>query len=175
MRLIHYIDQHSNKRTIIILLTFTLIGALLIFSQYFGITPLADEKALDPLYYYDSTKFYEILHSLSVNDRTSYKLIHLADYIFMFGFYPLITFGLSFVLKGMVNFRFVILLPLLSLFCDFFENLIMDLHLYFYPSEIHILGGIAGYLTALKFGSLFLSVIIFIIFFIVKTFKTDKE
>mgnify|MGYP007094912103 CR=1 FL=1 len=96
-----FIEKLDNNKVIICLLTFTIVGITLIFSQYFGLFPLADEYALDMLNYYSKSQFFSTIALLDQSSRTSYLMIHLADYLFMIGFYQLIGIGLYRIIKIM--------------------------------------------------------------------------
>lgn len=171
MKVINFIYKHNTKKYIIITSLLALIGMVLIFTQYFGLVTLSDDKALDMLFTYNSSKFYNILHILTESDRLAYKLIHLADYIFIVGIYPLISLALSKVINMNKKKKVLIMVPLIAGLFDMLENIMMDIHLYFYSNEFLFLGNLSGVFTTIKFLSLYLSVIILVIFSVIKLVK----
>lgn len=151
------------------------VGIILIFTQYFGAVTLADDKALDMLFNYDKTTFYEILHLLDNSDRLAYKLIHIADYAFIIGVYPLISMGLSRSIEKTKKLRVLIVLPLIAGLFDFLENLMMDIHLYAYPKEIILLGSLSGSFTTLKFIFLYTSLLVLLFFGALKLLRRNNN
>lgn len=170
-KVIHWIYTHNTKRYIIITITFALLGIILTFSQFFGTISLADDKALDMLFYYNKTTFYEILHQLTASERIAYKFIHIGDYLFIVGAYPLLSIGLSKMISIEKKERLFIVIPILAGLFDLFENIAMDIHLYFFPREIVFLGEISGIFSASKYTLLYLSVGLIILIPLFKFFK----
>lgn len=175
MRIVNCIYKHNTKWYFLGAALLMLVGIILIFTQYFGAITLADDKALDMLFNYDKATFYNILHLLDESDRLAYKLIHLADYIFILGVYPLISIGFSRLIRKDHKIRILVLLPLVAGLFDFLENLMMDIHLYAYPSEIQFLGSLAGIFTTIKFICLYASIILIAIFGVLRILKLNKK
>ena len=153
----------NNRKMAIGFAVAMLLGVTLIFSQYFGAFPLSDEYALDMLMYYSKERFFDTLNLLDSVSRTSYLMIHLADYIFMFGFYQLIALGLYKLTVTLDKLKPIVLIPYLAFLGDFLENIIMDLHLLIYPSQINLLGYLAGVVTFVKFSSMYLALALLIV------------
>ena len=174
MKVMNFVYKYNTKQYFLSPILLMLVGIVLIFTQYFGAVTLADELALDMVYHYDKTTFFNILHLLSESDILAYKLIHLADYIFILGFYPLISMGLSKLISKTNKISILVLLPFVAGIFDILENISMDIHLYAYPFEISFLGSIAGIFTAIKFTCLYSSFIFLLImgvYNIIKYFK----
>lgn len=152
-----------------------LAGMILIFTQYFGAVTLADDKALDMLFNYDKTTFYEILHLLDNSDRLAYKLIHIADYIFIIGVYPLISMSLSRSIEKTKKLRVLIVLPLIAGLFDALENIMMDIHLYAYPKEIIFFGSLSGSFTTIKFILLYTSLLVLLFFGVLKLLRRNNN
>ncbi len=147
----------SLKAYILILLSLT--GIILIFTQYFGRFPLEEKYALDMMYYYNQSDFFGSLLAMDTYNRLSYLMIHIADYIFMIGIYPLMGLILA---RSFTKTAWMPIIPLFALVFDFFENILFDFHLIFYPTQVRIFGTIAGICTPLKFAAFLLSIILII-------------
>jgi hypothetical protein len=160
-----YVYRHNGLKWIILTGLLMFLGMLLIFTQYFGGVSLADEKALDMLFWYDQETFYTVLNSLSKTDRMAYKLIHIADYIFIIGLYPLLSIGISRNIKQINWVRYIVLIPLLAGVFDVLENIAMDVHLYLYPQQFYILGTCAGIFSTAKFVALLFAVLLLVVSF----------
>ncbi len=158
-----FIDKLNNKKTVIVLIILMMIGISLIFTQYFGLFPLDDDYALDMLNYYSKTKFFNNLESMNQSSRISYFMIHLGDYIFMFGFYQLLGVFLYRLINIKSRLRYLTIIPYLAFLFDFLENILMDIHLAIFPNQIDFLGYIAGISTFLKFTTLYLSLILIVL------------
>lgn len=154
-----FVNVFNNKKGIILLMVFTVVGIVLIFSQYFGYYQLSDDYALDMVTYYSKADFFNNLESLSESSRVSYQMIHLADYLFMFGFYQLLGIVIYRLSKKYSNLGYIVFLPYIALGCDFIENIMVDIHLIIYPSQIEFFGYIAGYSTFMKFSFLYITLI----------------
>ncbi len=175
MKTVKWVYNHNTKWYLIGALILALVGMLLIFTQYFGGVTLADDKALDMLFNYDKAKFYEILHLLDASDRLAYKLIHIADYVFICGVYPLISMAISKVIGKRKKIELLVLLPLIAGLFDVLENLMMDIHLYAYPSEIMFMGSLSGVFTTLKFSLLYVSILLLVGLWIFKLIWKKKN
>lgn len=174
MKVVELVYKYNSKTNVIIAAAIALIGMTLIFTQYFGFLYLADEKALDVLHYYDQSMFYSVLNSLTASDIFAYKLIHLADYVFIIGLYPLVSFSLSKVIRRTSSMKYLVLLPLIAGDFDLLENLMMDIHLYFHPTEFMFLGSISGIFTAMKFLLLYISVLVLFVLCLKRKLNTIK-
>ncbi len=166
MKIINWLFSHNGRKNLLWFSIIALIGITLIYSRYFGLLSISNEKILDMLFFYNHSTFYETLNSLTDSEILAYKLIHIADYVFAIGFYPILIFLLTRTIDINNKYRRMILLPLLAGLFDFLENIMMDIHLYLNLSSETILGSLSGIFTILKFGLLFISIIIFLIFLI---------
>jgi len=133
------------------------------FTQGFGLFPLADDKALDIKNFYDLKIFNDVLDSLTKTDRANYLVIHVFDYLFMISFYPLLSLIFTYIYQKDSPWSLLVGFPLLALLCDFLENISMDIHLVFYPTKIEFIGYIAGIFTFLKFAFLYVSIVAIIV------------
>lgn len=161
-------DKLNNKKTIILLFMFMIVGITLIFTQYFGLFPLEDKYALDMLNYYSKTQFFNNIESMNQSSRLSYFMIHVGDYIFMFGFYQLLGIVIYKLIISNPKLIYLAFIPYVAFLFDFLENFIMDIHLAIYPNQIEILGYIPGVFTLLKFTTLYLSIILIVFGFVYK-------
>ncbi|MBN2879304.1 MAG: hypothetical protein JXN65_06685 [Clostridia bacterium] len=149
------INHFLKKLNVWILIVLALTGIILIFTQYFGRFPLDEKYAMDTQYFYTKAEFFGSLSAMDAASRLSYLMIHIADYIFMLGIYPLM--GLI-VARSFAKPMWMPIIPLLAFAFDFSENILFDLHLIIYPAQIGFLGTVAGICTPLKFAAFFLSV-----------------
>lgn len=170
----NFIQRLSKKKSVIILMIISVIGMLLIFTQYFGVFPLEDKYALDMLNYYTKTQFFNNLELMDESSRVSYIMIHIGDYLFMTGFYQLLAVAIYKLLQKPSKLAYVFFVPYLAFFFDFMENLMMDIHIIIYPAQIVVFGSIAGVSTFLKFMSLYLSMLIIIVSIIYKFTLKNK-
>jgi len=122
--------------------------------------------------YYTKAEFFSSLSAMDAASRMSYLMIHIADYIFMLGVYPLMGY---IVARNFEKPSWVSLIPLLAFVFDLLENTIIDLHLLFYPAQAAFAGTIASISTPLKFAAFFLSVGLIIAALVKAVFiKRDK-
>ncbi|XMB71660.1 hypothetical protein RJI07_06000 [Mycoplasmatota bacterium WC30] len=173
IKLINFVYNHNTKWYLISATALMFVGVVLIFTQYFGAITLADDKALDMLFNYDKTTFYAILHLLDDSDRLAYKLIHISDYVFIIGVYPLISMSLSRFIEKTKKLRVLIVLPLIAGLFDILENIMMDSHLYAYPNEIMFMGSLSGIFTTIKFLCLYASVVLLLFFGLFKLIRRN--
>jgi len=157
--MLNWIYKHNTKWYLLGCTTLIIVGIVLIFTQYFGLVYLADDKALDMLFSYNQSTFFSILHALTESDRIAYKLIHLGDYLFIFGIYPLIAMGLSRSISQSHWAKYFIYFPLVAGIFDILENLMMDIHLYAYPHEFPLFALFSGVFSTSKFLFLYGSVL----------------
>jgi len=111
------------------------------------------------LYYYKQSDFFNSLLSMDAASRLSYLMIHIADYIFMLGIYPLMGLILA---RRFTKAVWIPIIPLLAFAFDFLENILFDFHLIFYPAQVRFFGTIAGICTPLKFAAFFASIVLVI-------------
>ena len=166
MKIMNWFFYHNGKKFLLWFSIIALIGITLIYSRYFGLLSISNDKILDMMFFYDHSTFYEVLHSLTASEILAYKLIHIADYVFAIGFYPILIIFLTKTIDINNKYRLMILLPLLAGLFDVLENLTMDIHLYLNIFDVTILGHLSGIFTILKFGLLFMSIMIFLIILI---------
>lgn len=169
------LDKINNKNTIIILLIFMIVGITLIFTQYFGFFPLDEKYALDMLNYYNKTQFFNNIVSMDSSSRLSYFMIHVGDYLYMFGFYQLLGVIIYKLIKDKSILIYLVIFPYLAFLFDLLENIIMDIHLAIYPNQIQILGYIPGVCTFLKFTTLYLSITILVVGLIYKLINKYRK
>lgn len=161
-------EKLNNKKVIILLFLFMFIGITLIFTQYFGLFPLNDEYALDMLNYYSKTLFFNSIESMDQPSRLSYFMIHLGDYLFMFGFYQLLGLAIFKLINRKSKLIYLATIPYFAFLFDFLENIIMDIHLAIYPNQIEVFGYVAGISTFMKFISMYVSLLLILLLFIYK-------
>ena len=171
MKIINWFFKHNGKKFLLWFSIIALIGITLIYSRYFGLLSISNDKILDMMFFYDHSTFYEVLHSLTASEILAYKLIHIADYVFAIGFYPILIIFLTKTIDINNKYRLIILLPLLAGLFDVLENLMMDIHLYLNIFDVTILGRLSGIFTILKFGLLFMSIMILLIILIKRRIK----
>ena len=166
------INNFLKNLNVYVHIVLTLVGITFIFTQYFGRFPLDEKYALDMLYYYKQSDFMGSLLSMDAASRLSYLMIHIADYVFMLGIYPLMGLILA------RSFKKVVWLPVIPLFAfvfDFLENILFDFHLVFYPAQVPFFGTIAGICTPLKFAMFFASLALVIAALIKVIFFRKKK
>lgn len=168
-------EKLSKKKSVLILILLTIIGIVLIFTQYFGLFPLEDQYALDMLNYYSKTQFFDNIEAMDKSNRLSYFMIHIGDYLFMTGFYQLLAVAIYKILHNNSKIVYLILVPYLAFIFDFLENLMMDIHLMLYPKQIDIFGYIAGVSTFIKFTTLYSSITIIVLAIIYRFITKHKK
>ena len=85
---------------------------------------------------------------ISAGEKTQYLLLHLTDFIVIFGMDMLFSFTLIKLLK---HNQWIFVMPLITMLFDYTENIVFDLHLLIYLTQIQCLGSIAGLFTVTKF------------------------
>lgn len=173
MKIMNWFFKHNWKKFLLWFSIIALIGITLIYSRYFGFLSISNDIILDMMFFYDHSTFYEVLNSLTDAEILAYKLIHIADYVFAIGFYPILIIFLTKTIDINNKYRLLILLPLLAGLFDVLENLTMDIHLYLNISDVTILGCLSGIFTILKFGLLIMSIMIFLIILIKRRIKNN--
>ena len=149
------INNFLKNLNVYILIALTIVGITLIFTQYFGRFFLDEKYALDMLYYYNQSDFFGSLTAMDAASRLSYLMIHIADYVFMLGIYPLMGLILA---RSFEKPLWIPAIPLFAFLFDFLENILFDFHLVFYPAQVPFFGSLAGVCTPLKFAAFFASV-----------------
>lgn len=178
MEILNYIAKKvSGKIVLILFLTSAFLGTLLV-TSVFGKLILDPSLTMDPLHYYNSETFFKNLEILGNEGRSSYLILHLIDYLFITQFYLFFVCSLNVLLRKASSnkgINLLCLLPILSGFSDFMENLLIDISILLYPKTIVILGDIAGVFTFMKFSSLYLVFIFLFISLFVLLFKTVRS
>lgn len=156
--IINWIKNHNATKTIIIYTSIAFITYLCMWTNLFGIiTDFNTNLMLDAKLIYTANTFTTTINSYSDTQSLSYLMIHFVDYIFILTFYPALTMILTRINRMNSKLLFV---PILALFCDLLENIIIDVALM--QSIPRFLGSISGLLTSFKFIAIFVSVILII-------------
>lgn len=165
MKKIHDFLNKYNLREFIVVITFiAIITYLLMLTNVFGLLKFDKSIMLDLSLFYNGNDFIDNFLSVSETQLYYYQIIHIIDYVFIFTFYPVLTFILSKQVKKQLY--LFILVPILSMMFDLFENLIIDFHIHFGVSKV--LGSICGIITLLKFISIILTILLILIYYIRK-------
>jgi len=88
----------------------------------------------------------------------SYLILHAEDYIFIMTFYPWLALTMFGLIPNEKKKMFFLLIPLLAMACDFFENVVIDISLL--SHSFSALGYVAGFLTLFKFVFLLIAIIL---------------
>ncbi len=172
-KLMNFIHRYNTKRIFRILLVISAFCYILMGTKVFGLlSDFNSEYMLDLLLYYSGDKFVSALESISAAQIGYYRILHSIDYLFIVTFYPLLVLILDRFIEGKNKFKYLMLLPVLAMLCDLFENLIIDFHLSIGVGSF--LSTMSGILTTLKFTSIFITIIIAIVF-ITKSIKRRRS
>jgi hypothetical protein len=158
-RVFAWISLNNKKRFVIPLAVIAALTYLLLGTNFFGlISDFNRGSMLDMQYFYTGNDFIAILNSLSLAEESAYLYMHIIDYIFIFTFYPTLTFLFDYVNKHHSN---IVLLPILAMIFDLLENIIIDIKLL--ASIPSFFGSLAGIFTVLKFSILIISGILIVV------------
>jgi hypothetical protein len=169
-RLFKWISLHNKKQIVITFAIAALLSYISMGTYFFGMINNFDKNLmLDMQFFYTGNDFIAALNNLNPLEVNSYLYMHLIDYVFIFTFYPTLTFLFDFINKHQSN---IVLLPILAMLFDLFENLIIDMQLL--TSIPKFLGSIAGIFTILKFSTLIISgILILVNIYLNRRRKTD--
>ena len=160
-----YLENYKSKNWIILLLFSVFITYILMLTNIFGLLSDFDRSImLDLLFFYQGDEFINNFISVTDIQLYYYQMIHIVDYIFILSFYPLLFIILAKqkILKNYI----ILIIPLMAMFFDLLENLIIDFHMNFGVSEF--LGSLSGVSTLIKFLTIFVTLILITILFIRK-------
>ena len=167
LKLINWINKSNTKNIFRTLLIISGLCYLLVGTNIFGLLSDFDSKyMLDLVFYYSGDKFITTLANISVTQAGYSQLIHYIDYLFIATFYPLLVLILVRIINNAHKAKYYIILPILAMICDFSENLIIDIQLSYGVGNFF--AGISGILTLLKFIFIITTIIIAIVFIIIK-------
>lgn len=159
----------KSYKYIIIFSSISLFLFIAMTSNAFGLlngSNFNSNMMLDKKFYYTSFEMNNLISSLNSEMIKTYFSLHLIDYLFILFFYP--TLGL--LMFNVSNKRIKILLvPLLAMVFDIIENIFIDFSLYHGLSNIVM--SLTGFITLLKFGCIFISIILIIYYIIKKILK----
>lgn len=164
--MIDRILERANIKRLSVWTIITLIFATCIVTLFFGRLQVVEEATLDSLNYYTADTFFSYLELQGEVGRTNYLYLHIFDYLFMISFALLLMTALAMLVKGKTMkknpgaFRFIILLPILSLCADFIENICIDVSLMAFPRKVDLLANIAGSATFVKMNVITANLII---------------
>lgn len=146
-----------------VLIGIAVVGMLLMYTNYFGLVDITVAfPQVDLLGFYSAERFFEGVNTVMIaGEKTPYLLLHLSDYIMIFGMDILLSLLLTKLLK---HNNWVFIVPLFTMLFDYTENILFDLHLLIYPTQINFLGSLAGVFTILKFTSMVVMVVLAIVY-----------
>lgn len=172
-KILSWIQFHNNHKFVITLTILSTFCYLLMGTQIFGVIGEFDNQyMLDMTLIYSGNTFIETFRNISELQIKYYQTIHHIDYLFILTFYPLLVLLISRVYKKKET--YVVFLPVIAMFSDFFENLIIDIHIHYGVSIIF--ASLSGIFTFLKFLVITISILIIIYVFIKrKRTKHDVE
>ncbi len=157
------------KYIFIILSSISLILFIAMTTNAFGLlngSNFNSNMMLDKKFYYTSFEMNNLITSLNSEMIKTYFLLHLIDYLFIIFFYPALGLLMFSVSNKKIE---IILIPLLAMFLDIIENILIDFSLFHGLSSIVM--SIAGIITLLKFSCILISIILIIYYIIKKILK----
>lgn len=155
-KILDFFEYIGNKKFVVIFITCYIISFILLTSTF---KYTDKDNILDLKFSYSSEEIYRVFDAIGEPGRSYYIKGALIDYVYMI-FYSLTLISvISFLLKNTgirSNIKkYILFIPLLILFFDFFENLFILVMLKAYPERIYPLDVITPYFTTLKWISFF--------------------
>lgn len=136
------------------------------------------EDSPDTSFFYTKDELYLIADSYGEEGRAFYvHQRYTFDVIWPIAYGLFLTLGLAYVVKDHKNLwmRRVYTLPIAAVFIDYLENIMTATVMYRFPRETIIFSDLAGFVTSLKWISLSLSFVLFIVLFVIFTIHKIKE
>jgi hypothetical protein len=165
----------SKSKIIVALLLFLLANLLMHFSP-FGSIALAQitgtQSLPDTLFFYSPNDLFNLLTIYGVQGRIMYLNFQLIDY-----FYPLV-YGyllMAFLFHNLIYSRFHnwLLIPILPVLFDYFENILIRIQISSFPNPNNELALLSSSFTTLKW--LFISLIILVTVYLYIRKKLKQE
>lgn len=153
------LHKTANWKLLLLLCITTTILASCLVTMCFGRLNLNPDASLDAMSYYTAETFYQSIEVQGEPGRTAYLRLHLIDYLFITQFYPLFVLIMTLLLHKLSTSRKLAplaLLPIFSALMDLLENISIDVSILLYPTQIAVLGRVAGIFTFLKIHSIYL-------------------
>ena len=151
--------KQNKLMSVVPLVMIAALAYTLILTKVFGLNSFLNmDSILDSQLFYTGSHFLDTLSSLSAEEVLAYLYMHLIDYLFIFSFYPVLSFIFDNINK---NDSKIVYLPLLAMFFDFSENVIIDVKLLY--SIPDIFATVSGICTLLKFSVLLISIVLMLL------------
>lgn len=155
--IIEWIEKNNTKKIrtfygLVALFCYVLMGTKL----FWIISDFDTAYMMDLKLFYSGPFFISTLADITPIQAEYYQIIHYIDYIFIMTFYPLL---MMFLLYNIYNLsKNFIIIPIIAMFCDLFENILIDFHLHMGISQT--LGGLVGILSFIKFFTIFVTILL---------------
>ena len=157
--IIDWIDKNNTKKVrlfygLVAVFCYVLMGTKI----FWLIKDFDTSYMLDLKFFYSGPYFISTLADIPSIQAEYYQIIHYIDYIFIMSFYPLL---MMFLLKNTYNIsKNLIIIPITAMFCDLFENILIDFHLHVGISQT--MGSMVGILSFIKFFSILITLTLII-------------
>lgn len=163
------LEKYCTRKSILLLLVINLIFPAIIFPLFQG-NP--DNIPLDLQFSYTPEKAYQLLAQFSAEDLKTYQIIELTVDIV----YPLLYgFFLSLLIFKFRKNSLLVLIPLLAIVADLFENTGIALLISSLPKQLHTVASITSFFSSLKWSLIFISFLLILILGIQKLTLSRKR
>ena len=162
------LEKYSTKKSILILLVINLIFPTIIFPLFHG-SP--DNIPLDLQFSYTPEKAYQLLAQFSAEELKMYRILELTGDVI----YPIVYgFFLSLLIFKFRKNSLLVLIPLLAIVADLFENTGIVILISSLPKQLNTIASITSVFSTLKWSLIFISILLIVIFGVQRLFLNKK-
>lgn len=164
----NFFEKYSNGRIILALFVLNIIFPAVVFPLFQGDTA---NVPLDLQFSYSPEKAYQLLAQYSVQELKMYRILELTGDVI----YPIVYgFFLSLLIFKFRKNSLLVLIPLLAIVADLFENTGIVILISSLPKQLNTVASITSIFSSLKWSLIVISILLIVIFGVQRLFLNKK-
>ena len=155
-------NSKKNIKAVKLLIILSAFFYLAMATNLFFILPdsgFTSFNLLDTKLFYSSDTFYSLIANMTPEMKSTYIIIHIVDYLFIFSFYPLLILLTLRKFKDNMNINWLVIIPIIAMLSDIIENIIIDVEIL--SSVPLVLASVISAITIIKFASILITIILY--------------